>query len=306
MDWIFLAKICGLAYGLVLLVSLWINVTVHVPTLWNGTDFVNLILIQRTLYLGGRKGGGKTCLMAFIAALLHKMGRVDTIHFNIPSVLSEPVQVPIERAVFGMDEVQRVLKRATAAADAENFLRKFDMWLLMAGVQPPHRLLTSLRAWRVFNAYTIGIPAWIFRWRYTMEGEKPDYGWFWLVKPHLVFNFYDTEMVPPDDGGLFEALEQTTAIKEEEARQRLIASGEIDNHDNSSTEGPSEGDGAGAAGAGEAGGNATEGQEPGSGSPGRTETVTEALYEVAEEFGAAAADFQESSRRIQAASRRNR
>lgn len=296
LPWPLLLTLYAVGSGLVFGLAGYCYLFIHHPRLWNADDFFGMLLVQRTLYIGGRKGGGKTSLAALLAAQLYAEGHADAIHANIPSVLAEPVGVPVDRAAFIIDEAQRFLKKSQAASDAEAFLRKYKMWLIMPGVGAPHRLLTALWCQRVFNAYRLAIPAWVYRWRWSMNGET-EKGWFVVLRPDLLFWSYDTEVVPPDDGGLFDALAQTTAIYEEIERRRLAAQyGLIEEEieDEAATH---------------RGGEDSESQDAPENRGGdrggrKAEELTEALMDAAEAFADSAATIEESARTIKSARRR--
>lgn len=190
------------------------------PTLAMGGDFLGMFDTQRTLYISGVKGGGKTLLSVFLSSLLYAQGKVKFIHANIPSVIVEPVSIPLQDCVFIVDECQEFVSNAKDAKEAEAYIRKFRIKFIMAGVGAPNRIFTKLKAWRVWNGYKFFIPVWVYKWRW--EGiREVEQGWFVLLRPDLVYFFYDTEVTPPDDGGLFDALSKTAEMHKQIEREAI-------------------------------------------------------------------------------------
>lgn len=193
---------------------------IRVPSMVLGDDFMNMFSVQRTLYVAGRKGGGKTLLSFFVSALAYAKGEVKTIHANVPSVITNRVSIPLQDAVFIVDECQDFISDAGSAKEAEAFIRKLRLRFIMAGVGAPHRSFTKLKCWRVFNGYKIFVPFWVYRWRW--EGvDEVEKGTFILLRPDLVYFFYDTQEIPPDDGGLFDALSKTVQMHKLIAQDRI-------------------------------------------------------------------------------------
>ena len=190
----------------------YLHVMVSKPRFFFADDFLNMTLVTRTLYLTGRYGGGKTSLAFILAAWLYDQGKVDTIHANVPSVLCEPPIVPVERACFVVDEAHAFLDNARDAKEAAAYLRKWEIWLLMPSVFPPHRRLSSLWCQRIFNGYVLGIPCWFYKWT-VKQAAVTEKGYFVIARPDKIFGFYDTKGIPPDDGGLFTALKMTQDIE---------------------------------------------------------------------------------------------
>jgi hypothetical protein len=64
---------------------------------------------------------------------------------------------------------------------------------------------------RVFNAYTVGIPVWFYRWDIRDKSVK-EHGYFGVYHPHSVFNHYPTKFVAGDDGGISDAVFETSKM----------------------------------------------------------------------------------------------
>lgn len=201
----------ALAAGVLLFVA-YLHLFVKTPRLWGGSDFLNMVRVTRTLFLTGRYGGGKTSFAFILASMLFRDGWVDSIHSNVPSVLCSPTFAPVNRCAFVIDEAHAFIDSAKRAKEAAAYLRKWETYLLMPSVFPPHARLTSLWCQRVFNGYVLGLPLWVYKWSIKQHSVS-EKGYFVLVKPDTVFGFYDTRAIPPDDGGLFFALEKTQELE---------------------------------------------------------------------------------------------
>lgn len=212
--------ILGIALVFVVSVSAFLYIFVRHPVMVGGGDFMGMFDVQRTLYIAGRKGGGKTLLSFLVAANMYADGKAKYIHSNVPSVLSEPVSLPLEDCCFIVDECQDFMSSAKDAKEAEAFIRKLRIRFIMAGVGAPHRNFTKLKAWRVFNAFKYFIPIYVYNWKWTGIDEV-EKGTFFVLRPDLMYFFYDTQTIPPDDGGLFDALAKTVEMHKTVEREMI-------------------------------------------------------------------------------------
>lgn len=179
------------------------------PKILFGGDFFNMVLVTKTLYVGGRFGGGKTALAFILSAELYQRGWIDRILTNVPSVLAEPsAKAPIERCSLVIDEAHQFLDEYERAKHISAYLRKFESFLFCPSVFPPHRRLTVLSCQRIYNGYTLGLPLWVYKWQCVLGFVKEE-GYFCVLRPDKIFGYYDTSGIPSNDGGIFKALHET-------------------------------------------------------------------------------------------------
>ena len=93
--------------------------------------------------------------------------------------------------------------------DYAGFVRKFEHFLLLPSVFPVHNRLSFFTVQRVFNGYTIGLPCWFYRWGIRDKSVK-EFGYFGLWHPKAVFGHYPTKFVAGSDGGISDALSETS------------------------------------------------------------------------------------------------
>lgn len=180
------------------------------PRFWLGGTFLRNVSFFRTLWLGGRYGGGKTSLAVLLADWLVSAGYAESVVCNFPCVLGTDANhlKVIRDAVIILDEAWMFLESWESVKQYAAFLRKQNLILLMPSVFPPHPKLRSLVCQRVFNGYGAGLPFWLFEYR-LVAGFVRDKGRFVFLSPDAVFGLYDTAHVVCDDGGIVEALNRT-------------------------------------------------------------------------------------------------
>jgi len=172
-------------------------------------EFLNMLLAFRIVWLSGRFGGGKTSLAFMLSAWLLANGKVDTVVGNLEGSIISPVTVPLYNASIILDESWIYIDDRSSVTEYAAFVRKFNHYLLLPSVWPPHNRFTFLSVQRVFNAYTVGIPAWVYRWQLGMRSVK-EKGYFSIFNPSAIFGHYDTEFVPSGDGGISDAIGETS------------------------------------------------------------------------------------------------
>jgi hypothetical protein len=174
-----------------------------------GADiFLSNLTFYRLLSIEGRYGGGKTALATVLAAYLLEAGFVDTVVSNVEISFASKVVAPLRNSCIVMDEAWIYLSKRAAVFEYAAFLRKFNHYLLMPSVWPPNRLLTRFSVERVFNLFSIGLPAWLYNWQ-VLRGEVKDRGRFLLWHPEAVFGYFDTDAIPADDGGIYKVIQET-------------------------------------------------------------------------------------------------
>lgn len=175
-----------------------------------GADaFLRLLAAYRVVWLSGRFGGGKTSLGVWLAAWLTANKYAANIVSNIDiSGRAFPVPVPLKDSAIMLDEAWMYVDTWNDVKSYAAFLRKMNLYLIMPSVWPPHPRLRILEVHRIFNGRVVGLPFWVYRWSLSMAsiGEK---GFFALFYPERCFQFYDTEYIPKDDGGIVAAMAST-------------------------------------------------------------------------------------------------
>jgi len=173
------------------------------------STFLDVFTFTQTLYIGGRPGGGKTHLAVTLAAWLQVNGYVDSIISNIPMAIRVPVSVPVFRQAIILDESWIYLSDKTSVFRYAGFVRKDECYLLLPAVYPVHRLLMRFTVERVFNCYSVGVPAWLYQWRYDRLSAK-EKGLFLVYHPDVMFGVFDTKAKPKSDGGIVKAIAETS------------------------------------------------------------------------------------------------
>lgn len=179
-------------------------------TFFAANDFLEIFSAFRVVKIGGRFGGGKTALGVMLGAWLQSSGKVRKFVSNVPTVFNSPLETPLYNAAIMLDESWQYLESRADVLAYAAFLRKFNHYLILPTIFPIHRRLDFFEVQRVFNAYAIGIPAWVYRWSLSM-GKVHERGYFSVFNPHHVFGLFDTEYVPGDDAGIADALVATSA-----------------------------------------------------------------------------------------------
>lgn len=171
-------------------------------------EFLGMLSAFRICWISGRFGGGKTSLAFMLAAWLLANKKVDRVVSNFDMTISTKAVTPLYNAAIVLDESWIYLDDRSSVTEYAAFVRKFNHYLLLPSVWPPHNRFTFLSVQRVFNAYIVGIPAWVYRWQLGMRSVK-EKGYFGILNPSAVFGHYDTEFVPVDDGGISDAIRAT-------------------------------------------------------------------------------------------------
>lgn len=174
-------------------------------------DFFSLVTFFHTVAFRGRPGAGKTYLAVLLAAWLKSRGLVDKVVSNFPVAFAESDVTKLDHTAIILDETWQFINTRKDVFGYAAVIRHIHSYLLMPSVFPPHRLLTRFKVGRSQNLFAYGIPAWMYRWRLDMEDEK-EKGVFFVIHPERAFAVYDTEFIPPDDGGILDGLQATTKI----------------------------------------------------------------------------------------------
>lgn len=174
-----------------------------------GQIFWDTFVSFRVCWQRGRFGGGKTSLAVMMAARLLAEGRVNTAVSNIPLTFAVRPVAPLDHSAILLDESWVYLETRKDVYDYAAFVRKFEHYLLLPSVFPVHNRLSFFFVQRVFNAYTIGLPLWWYRWGLRDKDVK-EYGYFGIWNPSCIFGHYPTKFVAGDDGGISEVIAETS------------------------------------------------------------------------------------------------
>lgn len=201
-----------------------------------GQAFWDSFTAFRVANLRGRYGGGKTSLAFIIAARLLAEKRVQRVISNIPCrfAVNEPrnqavdlvyndeqqqnnisdirgIPVPLQDAAIVLDESWMYIESRQDVLDYAAFVRKFEHFLILPSVMPVHTRLSFFTVQRVFNGYTVGLPIWFYKWGIRDKDVKEN-GYFGILRPTAVFNYYPTKFVAGDDGGISDAVAITSKM----------------------------------------------------------------------------------------------
>ena len=175
--------------------------------LWAGGQALAYCKLYRVVWMGGRYGGGKTALAFRLAHDLLKNHGYRYLLSNVKSVWTDDPKKIVLRdgqyadAVVILDEGGLFLKSSKDAETFLAFLRKLNVVILIPSVTPPTLKVRSFTIQRVYNLYSYGLPAWVYRWTLS-SGHIKETGLFYWVSPPEIFGVYDTLGTPSDDGGL--------------------------------------------------------------------------------------------------------
>ena len=166
-------------------------------------NFLRYVQFFRSCWIAGRYGGGKTSLAFIIGDYLRECSSVDLLVSNCPSTLCDDLSAcnDLSNACIVLDESWIFLESWRAVKCYAAFLRKKNIILLLPSVFPVHAKLRYLTVQRVFNAYGMGVPIWVYEWRLWL-GMVREKGYFMLWNPAWIFGQFDTSFVVCDDAVL--------------------------------------------------------------------------------------------------------
>lgn len=200
--------------------------------LFGAAEFLQMLLLYRSCWLGGRYGGGKTALAFYLAGYLKYLGYVQHIYSNVPSVFSESLTpgdviasaaLVVDESWIFVDSWRKVKKYAA-------FSRKLNLYLLLPSVFPPHSRLRMLSCQRVLNMYKFGFPVWVYRWDLGM-GHIREKGYFSWFNPAGIFGLYDTAFIPITDGGIVSGISSAIGSASGVEGQDLLVADDEDDRD---------------------------------------------------------------------------
>lgn len=174
-----------------------------------GQIFWDTFTAFRVCWLRGRYGGGKTAMGVLMAARLLAEKRVKQVVSNIPLSFNVVPSAPLAESAILLDESWIYIENRKDVLDYAGFVRKFNHYLILPSVFPIHNRLSFFFVQRIFNGYTVGLPAWFYRWGIRDKDVKES-GVFALWNPKAVYFHYPTNFVAGDDGGISDVLHETT------------------------------------------------------------------------------------------------
>jgi hypothetical protein len=170
---------------------------------------------NRSLWLSGRPGGGKTALAVRMAYDLLNKGFCRYCISNIPLVFADRLEDVIPRVegsrlyldtVVILDEAGLYLKTGRDAEKFTAFVRKMNVVLILASVEEVANDFKHLIIERSFDARSIGFPLWVYSYFYSSRKGKESDRFFW-IHPQEVFGLYDTGAMPVDDANISDFLQ---------------------------------------------------------------------------------------------------
>lgn len=184
-----------------------------------GAEFSNILLNFRILWLSGRFGGGKTTTAVILAAWLWWRGFVEDVVANFPCRIANPdPHPPLRSTAIVVDEAWQFARDSRAIERYAAFLRKLNNYLLLPSVFPLNARFQSFWVERVFNAYVIGLPLWLFRWTLSRPSYR-ERGLFAILNPHNAFPLFDSYAITASDGRIADLLSDTVALLAPDAAQ---------------------------------------------------------------------------------------
>lgn len=169
------------------------------------STFWGMLTNFRVLWITGRYGAGKTSLAFLCGAKLLAEGYAEHVVSNIPCSFSSSVENLSKPSAVILDESWIYIEGRKDVYDYAGFVRKFNHYLILPSVFPVHARLSYFSVQRVFNAYTLGVPLWWYRWNLRSKDVK-ETGYFGIYNPKAIFGHYPTDFVAGDDGGISEQL----------------------------------------------------------------------------------------------------
>lgn len=184
-----------------------------------GDLYFSYVKMYRSMWMGGRYGGGKTALAVATARELVRRHGYRHVVSNIPVSFAanwdwegrkwrgfdavEPREVdgfPRLDTVVVLDEGGLFLETKRKVREFVAFLRKLNVVLLLPSVEEPHARLRKVLVERQFNFFRFGVPMWMYRVRTKGHLYRDEFSFLWW-RPD-VFDQYDTDAVPTDDAGI--------------------------------------------------------------------------------------------------------
>lgn len=184
-------------------------------------EFGGMVPNFRYVWISGRYGSGKTMFSVAFAAWLVAQGYAEGVCANFPTILApETIPTPLVNRVIIIDEASKFLASGKNSIQYTAYLRKFKQIYILPSVFSPHPRLCNIAVERVFNAYVVGLPFWLFEWS-ALGGRKKFGGKFIMWRPLRMIGTYDTDFVPDTDGGILEAEHATEKWWIEQQNKRL-------------------------------------------------------------------------------------
>jgi len=200
---------------------------------WVNAEYVLQVLRAfRVVWLKGRFGGGKTLLSFALGREFLERGWSRYLISNIGSAWSdkvenvEPRDTKLDVFVI-VDEAGQFLQTNSQIDTVMAYARMMNVVAVMPSVMPIPVRARFLSIIRVFNAYGIGLPFWIYRLDLSYAGQT-ERTHFALLKPHEYYGVYDTESFAADDAGIGLLMRRWANVQIEVKRLDVRRSGAIE------------------------------------------------------------------------------
>lgn len=194
-------------FGYVWLVSRFRQAHPWLGMLINAEPFLYHLRQFRTLWIEGAYGSYKTAFAFRCAYELLSTYGYKYLLTNTPSVWSDnPDEVNLDannelRTVVILDEAGEFLNLKRETTSFVTFMRKMDTILIMPSISEVAIRLRKFRCSCIFRGISYGLPMAIFAWRLRVaEDYRRGYVIWW--RTNEIYNIYNTQDPPSDDGGL--------------------------------------------------------------------------------------------------------
>lgn len=172
----------------------------------NAEAFLGACRNARTLHVDGRYGGGKTSLACHIAWVFLQRGWVNRVVANFPLAIAEfPPSLPLGDCAVVLDEASEFVSGWRVAQNYVKDLRKMNLVYLMPSVFPPHPRLRRLVVQRSLNLYVYGIPAWLYKWQFSVGSVRDGASFLWWKPIKDIQGLYTTGYSANTDWGIEKA-----------------------------------------------------------------------------------------------------
>lgn len=178
-------------------------------------ELIEQLLLFRVAWIRGRLGGGKTLLSVALAEHLLRLGLVDGVVANFPTVYPTalgPDDGTIYRRVLIYDEAWTQLDARDSLVNVRSYgayARKFDSYWIFPSVHPIDKRLRTVVIWRTARVGLLNL--WVYRWALDIDYDSAG-GWFLLYNPSRFYPRYDNKYIPVDDGLIEKRWQRSLAL----------------------------------------------------------------------------------------------
>lgn len=176
------------------------------------STFWGMLTNFRVVWIRGRYGGGKTALAMMLGAKLLADGYCERVVSNIKCSFGSPASELHKPSAIILDEAWMYVETRQDVHEYAGFVRHLSHYLLLPSVFSVHSRLSMFTVQRVFNAYSLGLPLWLYRWNLRDKDVKEN-GYFGVWRPSVIFNHYPARNVAGDDAGISDEISKLLALK---------------------------------------------------------------------------------------------